>query len=263
MTIRGDPLEQTEGLNAPVAISVSAHAMLLTSVSLWSAFNAPMHLGEAGTLAAGAVSVNIVQGVPLSSARSRIPNPVANPVEHSVPAVPSDRTRPPAQASEDDPNAVEVESKRKKRPPKPARTARKSKPPTRANQLSSSTGAAASSPIFTGPGADGSGGVAFGIGSPFGARFGWYAEALQRRLAEEWRKTLGQVSGRSRKSAVVSFRILRNGRIEDIRIAQTSANRSLDYSAFRAVHNIDPMQPLPPAMRRSSIRIEMYFQLTN
>ena len=263
MTIRSDPLEQAEGLNAPVALSVSAHAVLLTGISLWSALNAPIHLGEAGSLAAGAVSVKIVQGVPLSSARSRTPNPVANQVEHSVPAVSSDRTRPAAQASEDDPHAVELESKRKKRPPKPAQVARKRKPPTPPNQLSSSTGAAASSRIFTGPAASGSGGVAFGRGSPFGARFGWYAEALQRRLAEEWRKTLGQVSGSSRKPAVVSFRILRNGRIEDIRIAQTSANRSLDYSAFRAVHNTNPMQPLPPAMRRSSIRIEMYFQLTN
>ncbi len=263
MTIRGNPLEQAEGLNAPVALSVIAHSTLLIGVSLWSAIGAPLQLGEAGTLAAGAVSVNVVQGVPLSSASSRIPNPVANPVEHTVPAVPSDRTRRPAQASEDDPNAVEVESKRKKRPPKPAQVARKSKPPTPPNQLSSSTGAAASSRIFTGPGTSGAGGVGFGKGSPFGARFGWYAEALQRRLAEEWRKTLGQISGTSQIPVVVSFRILRNGRIENVKIAQTSANRSLDYSAFRAVHNINPMQPLPPAMRRRSIRIEMNFQLSN
>ena len=263
MTIRRNPLEQAEGLNAPVALSVIAHSALLIGVSLWSAIGAPLQLGEAASLAAGAVSVNVVQGVPLSAARSRIPNPVANPVEHTVPAVPSDRMRPPAQASDDDPDAVEVESKRKKRPPKPARKARKSKPPTPANQLSSSTGAAASSRTFTGPSASGSGGVGFGKGSPFGARFGWYAEALQRRLAEEWRKTLGQVSGSSRKPAVVSFRISRNGRIENVEIVQTSANRSLDYSAFRAVHNINPMQPLPPAMRRRSIRIEMSFQLTN
>ena len=161
MTIRGDPLEQAEGLNAPVALSVSAHAMLLTGISVWSALNAPMQLGQAGSLTAGAVSVKIVQGVPLSSARSRIPNPVANPVEHSVPAVPSDRTRPPARGSEDDPNAVELESKRKKRPPKPAQVARKSKPPTPPNQLSSSTGAAASSRIFTGPGSQRVGGRRF------------------------------------------------------------------------------------------------------
>ena len=144
MTIRGDPLEQIEGLNAPVAVSISAHAMLLTGISLWSAFNAPIQLGQAGTLAAGAVSVKVVQGVPLSAARSRIPNPVANPAEHSVPAVPSESTSTPAQAPEDDPSAVEVESKRRKRPPKPARKASRSKPPAPANQLSSSTGAAAS-----------------------------------------------------------------------------------------------------------------------
>lgn len=263
MTIRNNRLKRVQGVGTPVALSVSAHAILLTGVSFWSILNSPLQLGEPDNLKAGAFSVNVVQGVPLSSTRSRIPNPVANPVKHSVPAVRSDQTRLPTQPSEDVTNAVELKSKPKKHKQKPAKVARKHDPPTPPHQLSSSTGAAISSKIFTGPKTSGMGGIGFGRGSPFGARFGWYADSLQRRLSEEWRKTLQQVSGNSRKPVIVSFRLLRNGRIENVRISQTSANRSLDYSAFRAVHNINPMQPLPPLMRRSSIRVEMNFQLTN
>ena len=55
--------------------------------------------------------------------------------------------------------------------------------------------------------------------------------------------------------------ILRNGAIRNTRVVQSSGNRSLDYSAHRAVINSNPLQPLPPQLRKSSIQVEMWFQL--
>jgi TonB family protein len=98
-------------------------------------------------------------------------------------------------------------------------------------------------------------------GNPFGIGFAWYAEALQRRLSEEWGKTLGQVSGPTDKPVVVRFQILRDGRIEDIRVVDSSGNRSFDYSAHRAVQFINPFRALPPALRRNAIAIEMTFRM--
>jgi len=137
----------------------------------------------------------------------------------------------------------------------------KSAPKGGENQLRSSTGAAANSPLFTGQQQSGSGGVGFGSSSPFGARFGWYAAALQRRVSEEWRNTLSQVQGGSPKAAVVVFRIQRDGRIDSIQIAQSSDNASLDFSARRAVTNVSPFQPLPAGLGRSSITVELWFEL--
>jgi protein TonB len=243
-------------------VSTIAHVCLFTGIALWSVFNAPFTLGDPNALDGGAVTVTAVQGIPISVDR-RVQNPVANPVEHEVPA-PQEAPKPPAPEPEPETKAVEVpaETKKKaenKRPPQPK--VQKSAPKSEENQLRSTTGAAANSPIFSGQQQPGSGGVGFGSGSPFGTRFGWYAAALQRRVSEEWGKTLGQVQGGSPRAAVVVFRIQRDGRIDSIQISQGSGNASLDFSARRAVTNVSPFQPLPAGLGRSSITVELWFEL--
>jgi periplasmic protein TonB len=253
---------RSEPLSRPVMVSAIAHGCLFAAIALWSVLNAPFQLGDPNAFSGGAVTVNAVQGVPITVDRRAL-NPVANPVEHEVPA-PQEAPKPPApKPAEPEPKAVEVPAETKKaeskRPPQPK--VQKSAPKGEENQLRSSTGAAANSPIFTGQQQPGAGGVGFGSGSPFGTRFGWYATALQRRVSEEWSKTLGQVQGGSPTAAVVVFRISRDGRIDDIQITQTSGNASLDFSARRAVTNVSPFQPLPAGLDRSSITVELWFEL--
>lgn len=249
-----DPLEKGERLGRAVVVSIVCHVALFSGSILWSAFHMPISLGDPSGQLGGAVPVTVVQGVPITGSRAP-ENPVANPVEHDVPAREQEETPEPEPPPEAE--AVEVEKQRKRVYPQKFSTRKKEAEP---NQLSSSTGARASSPLFSGDQQSGAG-VGFGSGSPFGARYGWYADALQRRIAEEWRKTLGQTAGSAGKPVVVSFRISRNGRIDNVRIAQTSANRSVDYSAFRAVVNANPVQPLPPGLRRSSINVEIWFRM--
>jgi TonB family protein len=249
-----DPLEQGERVGRAVVVSAVCHVMLFSGSILWSAFHMPISLGNPDSRIGGAVAVTPVQGVPLTGSRAEQENPVANPVQHDVPAAIEKKPPPPEPPP---PDAVEIEKQRKRVYAQKFSTRKKEAAP---NQVPSSTGARANSPIFSGQKNTGAG-VGFGTGSPFGSKFGWYADALQRRISEEWRKTLGQVSGRSRRPAVVSFRISRNGRIDNVRIAQTSANRSMDYSSFRAVLNSNPVRPLPPALGRSSITVEIWFQL--
>ncbi len=249
-----DPLEQGERVGRAVVVSVVCHAVLFSGSILWAAFHMPISLGNQDGQIGGAVAVTPVLGVPLTGSRAQQENPVANPVQHDVPAAIVEKPPPPAPPPDD---AVEIEKQRKRVYAQRFSTRKKKAAP---NQIPSSTGARANSPIFSGQKNTGTG-VGFGTGSPFGSRFGWYADALQRRIAEEWRRTLGQVSGRSARPTVVSFRISRNGRIDNVRIAQTSANRSMDYSSFRAVLNSNPARPLPPALGRSSITVEIWFRL--
>jgi protein TonB len=255
-------LARSEPLSRPVVVSAVAHASFFVGIALWSAFNAPIRLGDPNAMPGGAVKVNAVQGIPITVDR-RTRNPVANPVEHEVPA-PQEAPEPPVpKPVPPEAKAVEIPAETKKaeskRPPQPK--VQKSAPKSSENQLRSSTGAAASSPIFSGQQQAGSGGVGFGSGSPFGTRFGWYAAALQRRVSEEWGKTLGQVQGGSPNAAVVVFRISRDGRIDNIQITQSSGNGSLDFSARRAITNVSPFQPLPAGLGRSSITVELWFEL--
>ena len=263
MRIHLEPEEAKERLGRPVVLSVSCHTALFVTIALWGWFAPPpFQFGDELGTGGSAVAVNVVQGVPLNVPSTR-PNPVANDVRHEVPA-PPEKAKPVEPEPVPEPAAVPIEEPKKtppkKEPPKPASDARKSEPEKPDNQLTSTTGAQASNPLFATPTPAGAG-VGMDGGSPFGQGFAWYSEALQRRLSEEWAKTLGQVSGKSDTPAVLRFTILRDGGIRDIRVVQSSGNRTFDYSAHRAVQYIDPFQRLPPALRRDSITVEMWFRL--
>ena len=206
MSTRVDPLEQSEPLSKPLMVSVTCHVALFATTLVWSMFNVPFSLGDPSGDPGGAVVVNPVNGIPLPRTRAERENPVANPVQHNVPSTPE----PPAARTEPEPipepDAVPIEKERKRRKHQAGNQQKYQEPP-KENQVASSTGAAVSSPLYTGQQKESmGGGVGFGKGSPFGARFGWYAEALQRRLAQEWRKSLGQSRGTSSKPVVMSFR---------------------------------------------------------
>jgi len=263
MSTRIDPLEQYEPLKRPLVLSVTCHVALFAGTLAFTLWNAPISLGDPNGFSGQAVAINITQGVPLPRSRSQRENPVANPVQHSVPVVP-EPPQPKAKAPEDDPAAVPLETQdavKKAAQRKTPAQKRQNAPPTAPNQVGSTTGERLDSPLLTGQPTKGSGGVGFGSGSPFGARFGWYADALQRRLAEEWSKTLGQAGGTSPRPAVVSFRISAAGAIQDPRIVASSGNSALDFSALRAVTNANPFRPLPRDLGRSSIQVEITFQL--
>lgn len=249
--------EAKERLGRPVAVSVSCHAALFLILGVWALVrDAPFQFGELDGTAGSAVSVNVVQGIPITAPTSR-PNPVANDVEHEVPA-PREEIEKVEPEPAPEPEAVPIEEP-KKTTPKEAAKPKQSEPEKPDNQITSSTGSRASSPLFNQ--SSGTGGVGMEAGNPFGQGFGWYADTLQRKLSEQWTKTLGQVNGSSANPVVIRFSILADGRIENIRVAQSSGNRTLDYSAHRAVQYINPFQRLPPGLRRSSITVEMWFRL--
>lgn len=266
MKIHLEPELREERLKPAFAVSVGCHTGLFAVVMLWTIIDPPPFqfgdpTGDAGT----AISVNVVNGVPLNVPRSR-PNPVANPVEHEVPA-PKEPPKPaePEPAPPEDAEALPIEEPKKEPDPVEKRQAptppRKSAPETPPNQVPSTTGARASDPVFSGAPNNAPGGVGMTGSNPFGAGYAWYALALQRRLSETWSQTLGQISGTSAEPVVVRFQILYSGRIQAIEVVRSSGNRTLDYSAHRAVSHIDPFRPLPPGIGRRAITVEMYFRL--
>jgi protein TonB len=263
MRIHIEPEEAKERLGRPVTVSLSCHATLLLLIVVWAWLEPPpLQLGDPTGKAGSAVSVNVVQGIPISAPTSR-PNPVANDVKHEVPAPPEPEKKVEPEPVPE-PEAVPIEEPKPKpqpktEPPKEKVTPKQKAPEQEPNQLTTEEGPRAISPLFNQQQAVGAG-VGMERGNPFGIGFAWYAEALQRRLSEEWTKTLSQVSGPTDRPVVVRFEILRDGRIEDIRVIESSGNRSFDYSAHRAVQFINPFRALPPALRRSSIPVEMTFR---
>jgi len=59
----------------------------------------------------------------------------------------------------------------------------------------------------------------------------------------------------------VTFTIRRDGVISSVRIAQTSGNLTLDYSAQRAIADAAPFPPLPAGYDKNDVSIEFWFEL--
>jgi TonB family protein len=101
-------------------------------------------------------------------------------------------------------------------------------------------------------------------GGDFASRYGWYVAAVVRRLQAAWQQNTIDASVRSahRAKTTVTFTILRDGSVKDIRIAQGSGNTSMDNSGLRAVLGSNPMPALPSDFNGSKVDVTFDFDLS-
>jgi len=84
-------------------------------------------------------------------------------------------------------------------------------------------------------------------GGDFAGRYPWYIESVRRAINQNWYQNTIDPAVRSARRArtTVTFTINRDGTIKDIRISESSGNRSMDDSAQRALLSIDHFPQLP------------------
>ncbi len=98
------------------------------------------------------------------------------------------------------------------------------------------------------PGSGSPGGTVQGQGNnDFSTRYGWYIAAAKRRVAPNWNVLFLDPSVRNSQTlhCVISFTILRDGTIKNLRVSQSSGNSSFDTSGLRAIQSSVPFAPLP------------------
>jgi protein TonB len=116
------------------------------------------------------------------------------------------------------------------------------------------------------PGASSSGVAVQGEGGgDFATRYGWYVESVKRAISQNWIQTSIDPSIRAARRAhsVVTFRINRNGSVTNIRLDNSSGNRSMDDSATRALLSIDKFPTLPSDYSGSYVDVTFDFDLSS
>ncbi len=100
-------------------------------------------------------------------------------------------------------------------------------------------------------------------GGDFASRYGWYIEAVKRRIQSNWQQSTIEPAVRQARTAhaVVQFTIAKDGSVKDIRISQTSGNYSMDTSGIRALQASNPMPALPPDYSGSYVTVLFDFDL--
>jgi TonB family protein len=97
------------------------------------------------------------------------------------------------------------------------------------------------------------GGTASGIPSDF--HFTYYVERMLALIESRWYKPAMPAGTRAR----VGFVILKDGRLEGIRLEESSGMPSFDRAALRAIYAANPLPPLPPAYGKPSLTVHLSF----
>lgn len=261
MTPHVNILDERESIRNPLFGSLALHVSVTAAVISYSLIQgrARPTFGSSNSGGPGTVAVNVVNRINLPS-RPGLVNPVANDTQASAPQPPpkikEQKRVPPAE-----PDATAIRGRDLRKPQYQASSAPnrfRQQQQDRPNQIYNASGPALVSPMLQ---QTGSGGIGVGIGSPFGNRYGYYVDLLRQRVADKWRA--GDVDPRVHTAppAVVTFTILRDGSVRNLRIAQGSGIYALDTSAQRAIYDSAPFPPLPAGFERNDATIEFWFQL--
>jgi TonB family protein len=252
-----DILDQRDPLLTSFIGSVFSHLLVAAVIFYgWLWMNRSHEtLGDLHPAGGPAYAVSPVNSIPIPQ-REAPPNPVANDTQSTVPTAPAKQEEPKPAPPLPAKDAFQIPDKLTYKIERPER--RRYTPPAPANQVYSSTPQAMSNPMY----APQSGGGQVGVGpnSPLGNRYGWYAELIRQRIAQNWR-TNG-LDARSQSSpAVVSFTIQRDGSVRSPQLFQSSGNPNIDNTALRAVYDSNPMPPLPPQITENYISAQFTFNL--
>jgi TonB family protein len=168
------------------------------------------------------------------------PAPEPEPPEPDVPVLPEPEADPPPP----DPPAPTPEPRRD--PPREETPPRRETPP------------ATNEP----PGPVGREGGEFHGSGRFGVRavgadgstfeFSYYLDQMLGQIERSWTRPPGEDL-----EALVSYRVLRDGRIVDVELEESSGSRSFDLSALRALRNASPLPRLPAAFRQDALEVNL------
>jgi TonB family protein len=249
---RADTLDHRPSLGKPLFGSLAIHSAVVASfLVVWTFHKSIPEFGDE-KLSHGTVGVNVVKTIPIPSKVGRV-NRLANDTDSVVPQAPPQKQEVKKVVAPD-PKAIPIPGKPMK--PQPQQIKQLYKPePVKPNQLYSRTPEALKSPQI---GMQGNEGIGVGPNSVIGQRFGYYVDLMRSQIARHW-STAGLAN--DSRHVTITFTILKDGTVENAKVAQPSGNYTLDNAALRAVLDSNPLPPLPQGYDKDSAPVELMFQV--
>jgi protein TonB len=248
------------GFGGSLAMSAAAHA-LIAIVALLAAFLAPRQPplkimdGFAVPLPAGGRGVRTAQA-PAPAAQPEPAPPVTAPPAPKVEEPPKVVKPPKEEAPKNripEADAPKTRARPQKTPPPRPQAAERGETGRAIAGAAGGTGQASATP-----------GVEFGPAGP-GVPGGtdpsgdWYLAGVQRKIWVIWNQ---QIRANFTQPVGVTFTILANGSVQDVRVIQSSGATLLDLAAQRAVHSAAPFAPLPKHYGTDRYTIQALFKPT-
>jgi len=103
-------------------------------------------------------------------------------------------------------------------------------------------------------------GTGSGPARPFSSS--WYTSFVSSRLYALWKQPSSAMAKIAGATALVSFRVYRDGHIEGISLKRSSGSDLMDQSTIQAVKTADPLPPLPGTFGGQFEDFDILFELT-
>lgn len=257
MATAGRPHFEDQSLRQFLIYSIIMHASLalFILVSAYIQFRGTRWGGIGGDL--GGTKVNLV-----SSAGIPMPKEKVVTESKAVDLTKGLHKEEPPKPPEPKTDATKIPKfeKEKRLPPSPKSKTLDSKTPPPENAVPYGKGGNPDLPTgySATPGAGSSGASTPGQGgTDFATRYGWYIAAAKRRVAPNWNLLFLDPAARNSRTlhCVISFTIMRDGSIKNLRISQSSGNSSWDNSGLRAIQSSMPFAPLPSDWKAPDVSV--------
>ena len=244
-------------------LHVALTATVLLSMWLQRSGEAWGGIGGGGD---GSVKVNLVAsaGIPMMQPTNTTESEAVDPTkglhkEEEKPNPPEPKT-----------DATKIPKFEKEKPLPPSKKSKVFEPKTPPPQNAVPYGKGGTMNIPTGssntPGPLSAGGIAASGqgGGNFAGRYPWYLESVRRAVTQNWyQNTIDPAVRASRRAhTTMTFTIARDGKVTNIRIAESSGNRSMDDSAQRALLSIDHFPQLPSDYSGQYVDVTFDFDLS-
>ncbi len=244
-------------VRGPLIGSLALHTALF-ALALFG-YLIPFGRGESwgGTTGGGgAMSATLVSSIPLPRPPTETQNVLANESKGLTQSPPKETPKP-------EPKAIPIPERETKHKG-PHETQQKKPPPKIAkeedNKIPFGEGGPVSGPYGAFSAGGAKGGLSFTGGTgDFGSRFGWYVDAVRRKVSDNWLKYEVDPNIDTARRVYITFDITRSGAPTNIQVEQSSGIPSLDLSAERALQRIDTFGPLPQGYSGSYVSVEFWF----
>lgn len=246
-----------ERLGGAFARSLAFHVIVFGGLTAWAWWNVGEVFGDPNA-GGPAVGIEAVATIPLPPRRGP-ENPVANDTENETPPAPVEKPAPKAAPEPPQKDAVSLKMpEQKSKQLLTPKQRLKSFSEIASNQLTSKGPQAVSSPLYSAQA--GAGKIGSNFDTTLGTRFPAYAARIQELTRQGWRTQDIDRSVSVAPPVTIQFTLLKDGRVENVRLIRRSAISSLDESVLSAVEDAH-YPPLPDGYEKSSVPVEFTFEL--
>ncbi|HEX6880193.1 MAG TPA: energy transducer TonB [Terriglobales bacterium] len=257
MALNAEIFEERESWKSPLIVSATLHVALFVSLIVYAYVFGNWHGTSWGNGGIGgdAMNASLVSSIPLP-AKPDATNVLATENKGLSQSQPKPKV--------EEPEAIPIADKKTKIKPSPKPvTPTQEKPREVAevdNKIPFGEGGPVSGPygVFNVNGTKGGFSMSGGTGD-FGSRYGWYVDAVRRKVSENWLKYQIDPNVSNARRVYITFDINRSGSPSNVQVEQSSGVPSLDISAMRALQRIDTFGPLPSDYSGTRVSVEFWF----